>query len=137
MRKEDKHRIMWAVGYLVVAFLIILIYNKQIFYLDSNKSTYDFFRFLWCIVSSFLGFFAVACKIAFDGKSSSPNLRYATYYPLLLIAISCISFSALSIFRTTSGYIFYYASFAVCFILAFRVDYFTEIVLRFLPKRDE
>lgn len=127
-------RLIFSIGYFVVGFVIVGLLYKEIFYLEPRE-TYNFFRFLWCIACSLLGFSVLACRLAFTppmpppiGPYISTIPSYITYYPFMLIVVSSLSFSVFNAIDVTSGYIFYYASFALCFILGYFIDGFWHIV---------
>lgn len=126
-----KDRLIFAIIYFIVALGIFVIFKKQIFYLEPKES-YNIFRLLWCLSCSFLGFSTLALLIAFSLPEillipSIPS--YITLYPFMLIVVSCVGFSIFNALKVTNGYIFYYASFALCFTLGYFVDSLQSILL--------
>ena len=71
-------------------------------------------------------------QLRFDQRSPLPS--YLVYYPVLLAVISAIIFSILHIFESTSGFVFYYFSFSLCFILSYLVDQFWNIITRIVSS---
>jgi len=89
-------------------------------------------RFLWCLSASFFGFFILAFHLRRVPESPFP--AYVTYYPAILVAQSALVFSVTHFFTASSGFTFYYLSFAVCFILAVTIDNFWTLISSLASK---
>ena len=140
MRVANYPRLFFSMGYFLVSVSIVWFFREKIFYLNPTEG-YNFFRFLWCIACSFLGFSALAFLLAVTppnpklGPYVSIIPNYITYYPFILIIISCLVFSIFSSIKATNGYIFYYASFVTCFILGYLADYFWQIIGKLIERK--
>jgi len=102
------------------------------FYLDPQANSFQLDRFLWCLAASFFGFSMLVFRLWNHPKSVFPT--YVSYYPAVLFVQSALVFSVAHLFTTTSGFVFYYLSFAACFILAFLVDSFWNLVFSLVAK---
>ena len=122
----NKKRVYCSIAYLIISILIVLIRINHIFYLSPFNEGYNFDRFLWCISSSFFGFAVLAFFLRKHPKTPFPV--YYSYYPFILVGISSLIFSILHLFDKTSGFVFYYFSFAACFVFSFMVDQFWNII---------
>ncbi len=129
-------RFCWAIFYLSLSLMLVVIFFKKIFYLEALPNSYNLFRFIWCIISSCFGFSMLAFSISISGKEDHKSTipKYLTFYPMMLLAFSCASFSIFNAISATNGYIFYYASFALSFSLAYQIDRFFEIIMRAFDK---
>lgn len=132
-------RFCWAIFYLLLSGIGVLILHKNMFYFEPVSNSYNLFRFIWCFSSCCFGFSMLAFSISINGKTDHKSTipKYFTLYPALLGAFSCISFSIFNAISSTSGYIFYYASFALGFTLAILIDDFGKIVLRVCGKQGD
>jgi hypothetical protein len=119
-------RVFFSIVYLAIAVSIVLFRRDEIFYLEPRSTSYQFDRFLWCLSASFFGFSVLAVRLRHNPKSPFPE--YITYYPAMLVAQSALVFSVTHFFTASSGFTFYYLSFAVCFILAVTVDNFWNLI---------
>ena len=119
-------RVFFSIVYLAIAVSIVLFRRDEIFYLEPRSTSYQFDRFLWCLSASFFGFSVLAVQLRHNPKSPFPE--YVTYYPAMLVAQSALVFSVTHFFTASSGFTFYYLSFAVCFILAVTVDNFWNLI---------
>ncbi len=140
MKVANYPRLFFSIGYLLVSVSILKFFHDRIFYLEPTEG-YNFFRFLWCIACSFLGF----STLAFWLSATPPNPRfgpyistipnYIAYYPFVLVMVSCIGFSIFSAIKATNGYVFYYASFVTCVILGYLADYFWQIIGKAIERK--
>ncbi|MHA1336271.1 MAG: hypothetical protein ACTSPW_11075 [Promethearchaeota archaeon] len=113
-------RIIFSIIYATCAILIFFINKEKIFYIKPIIDSYNWYRFLWCLSGSLLGFSVLSFHIRNHPLSPFPS--FLTYYPFLLIMISAIVFSVCHLFDKTSGFVFYYISFPICFTLGYLVD---------------
>lgn len=129
-------RFCWAIFYLLVAAALLLCSGNKVFYLEPIPNSYNLFRFVWCVSSCCFGFSMLAFSISVNGKVDHKSTvpKYFTFYPAMLLAFSCASFSIFNALSATNGYIFYYASFAISFSLTILIDDFRDIVLKAIGK---
>ena len=141
-RIKNRHsycaRVFFSAFYLFLGLNLMLENNfikAVVLWIIRLYSTYDKWPdLLWCIGSSFIGFAFLASQVRFHAKL--PYAGYTTYYPFMLLVISCLSFGVAYIFEKPTTSIFYPFSFALCFILSFLVDEFWRIVKGYF-KREE
>ena len=126
-------RVFFSVVYFAIAVSIVLFRRDEIFYLVPRPASYQFDRFLWCLFASFFGFSVLAFRLQRVQKLPFPE--YVTYYPFILVAQSALVFSITHCFTASSGFTFYYLSFAVCFILAVTIDDFWNLISSVVSKR--
>jgi len=119
-------RIFFSVLYLSVSLFIVGTRWNKLFYLLPQAHSYNLERFLWCLASSLCAFGALAWQWRYESESPFPE--YITYYPLLLSAISALVFSVCHLSEKTSGFVFYYLSFALCFALSYQADSFWKLL---------
>lgn len=119
-KKINTARVCCAIAYFIVSLLPFIVYRKELFYFTVPDESWNYLRFLWCLSAISLGFSLIA--FAFRRIAKSPFPEYITHYPLQLIAMATLVFSVLHIFEATSGYLFYYLSFSLCFTMGFMVD---------------
>ena len=119
-------RVFFSIVYLAIAVSIVLFRRDEIFYLEPRPTSYQFDRFLWCLSASFFGFFILAFHLR--RVQESPFPAYVTYYSAILVAQSALVLSITHRFTASSGFTFYYLSFAVCFILAVTIDNFWNLI---------
>jgi len=133
-----------SVVYFILAIMFVLLFEWQrhknaefgwaeVFYLDPIRGCWNLGRFVWCMSSSFVGFASLGVLLWTHDAPIWP--RHFLYYPLLLLAISSLVFSACHMLERTSGFVFYYLSFGACFSLALLVDRFVDLVESVLRKR--
>ena len=115
IEKINQTRVIFSILYFILGFLIIYIFRDNIFYLLAEKDSYNIYRFYWCLSSSAIGFAFIILQTIHNPKSPLPS--YLNYYPFILVLISTLVFSVLHIFESTSGFVFYYFSFSLCFLL--------------------
>ena len=127
--------VFFSIVYFVIAVGIFLLWRDKIFYLEPQSASYQPYRFLWCLSASSLGFSVLAFKLRRVPKLPYP--LYITYYPALLVAQSALVFSVAHFFTASSGFTFYYLSFAVCFMLAVTVDDFWALIKSFVGRGDK
>lgn len=130
--KTNWSRVLMSIIYLIVAGIIFWSFHDEIFYPIPRDGFDNFFRFIWCVVCAFFAFSILAFNLI--KKQRTPFPEYLTYYPFMLIVVSALVFSVLHLFEKTSGYIFYYFSFSLVFILSYLIDYFWNIILSFIEK---
>ena len=119
-------RVFASVPYPVIAAVLVWVRFPDMFYLELQEG-YQWDRFLWCLSASSIGFFSIASRYWYHTKSPFPE--YVSYYPVVLIAISALVFSIAHLYEGLDGFVFYYFSFALCFILALLIDSFGGFVL--------
>ena len=140
MKVANWPRLFFSIIYFTLSILIIILFHSKIFYLTPQE-TYNFFRFLWCISCSCLGFSILAFQLSITqpnpkfGPYISTIPSYITYYPFLLIMVSCLIFSIFNSIVATNGYIFYYATFGTCSIVGYFVDNCFQIIMKLLIER--
>jgi hypothetical protein len=122
----NRRRVLFSIVYFVIAVTIFILRRDEIFYLEPRSTSYQFDRFLWCLSASCFGFSVLAFQLRHVPESPFPV--YITYYPAILVAQSALVFSVTHFFTASSGFTFYYLSFAVCFILAVTVDDFWNLI---------
>jgi len=120
-------RIGFVFFYYLLPILLLIHFRTKIFYLQALKDSWNFYRFIWCFASSSFGFANIA--LISRKSDNSPLPQYLTYYPLQLLASSALIFSFLHLSEKTSGFLFYYLSFPLCFILGYLVDKFWKILV--------
>jgi hypothetical protein len=125
-------RVFFSIVYFAIAVGIVYFRRDEIFYLEPRCASYQFDRFLWCLSASFFGFSVLAFRL--QRLSESPFLLYTTYYPAILVAQTALVFSVTHFFTASSGFTFYYLSFAVCFMLAVTVDDFWKLIKSFVGR---
>ena len=131
-RKINWLRIFFSIIYFCASIILFLIFRDNIFYFEIPKNSWNFYRLIWCYCSVSLGFALVA--FAFMYHESSPLPKYLTHYPLQLLVMATLVYSILQIFPATSGYLFYYLSFSLCFTLGFMVDRYWGIIESIVGK---
>jgi len=119
-------RVVFSIFYLLLALLLIFLFRKHMFYFKVEENTWNMGRFIWCLSSVFFGFFSVAFSLRHHKPSPFP--AYITHYPFQLIAMATLVFGGLHIFDVTSGYLFYYLSFGLCFTLGHLVDSYWSFI---------
>lgn len=131
-RKINKARVLFSIAYLAIAIILFLLFRKRIYYFDVPAEFWNIPRFIWCISSVTFGFSLVAFALRFHNRTPFPE--YVTYYPFQLVAMATLVFSVLHIYEATSGYLFYYLSFSMCFTMGFMVDKYWEIIESLIGK---
>ena len=126
-------RIIFTLFYFIIACLIVIIWKDKIFYMKIIDDSYNWYRFLWCLCSSFLGFSVLSFHVR--NHKNSPFPSFITYYPFLLFVISALVFSVCHLFDKSSGFIYYYLSFPICFILGYLVDSFWGIITSIIKNK--
>ena len=134
-RTINSKRVWCSIAYLLISISIFIIRRNSIFYLDPTTGIYNIDRLLWCFSASFFGFSILAFSLRYHPKTPFP--KYLSYYPFILIVISTLVFSGCHLFDKTSGFVFYYLSFAFCFVLSFIVDQFWDIVRSLIKRAKE
>ncbi len=131
--KINKKRVCCSIGYCILGGLIIYFRFDNMFYLKANIDTYNLDRLGWCLASSCLGFSFLAFQLICNPKSPFPEYIY--YYPVILLIISALVFSACHLFEASSGFVFYYLSFALCVILSVLVDSFWKFITSIIEQK--
>jgi hypothetical protein len=127
-------RVFFSIVYFVIAVGIFLLWRDKIFYLEPRCASYQPYRFLWCLSASFFGFSVLAFRLQRLSKKPPFFSIYTTYYPGMLVAQAALVFSVAHFFTASSGFTFYYLSFAVCFMLAVTVDDFWTLIKSFVGR---
>jgi len=83
-KSSKRPRVFFAIVYFVIALFLFYFFKEKIFYLDLESSSYHFYRFIWCVGASFIGFSVLLFKIIDSKSSVFPS--YITYYPVMLCA---------------------------------------------------
>jgi hypothetical protein len=130
--KINKWRVIFAIAYFLSGCLIIWFFRKDMFYLSPMENTYNFYRFLWCVSSTFFGFSAIAFGLRCHKPSPFPE--YLFHYPLQIFAMSSLVFGVLHLWDRTVSYVFYYLSFGICFTLGFLVDQYWVFIKELAGK---
>ena len=131
-RKINKKRVGCSIVYFVISIILFSIFRRDIFYFAVPEDSWNVPRFIWCISSVSLGFSGVAFALRYHDRTPFPE--YFTHYPFQLLAMATLVFSALHIFDATSGYLFYYLSFSLCFTMGFMVDRYWGFVESLIGK---
>lgn len=127
-KKKYKSRILAAVIYCVIAIVLFIVsISSEYFPFEFKIGNY---QLIWCIACTCLGF--VCLTLDLISHSPVPQLRYFAYYPPLILVISSLVFGILNLFEKTSGTLFYYFSFSICFILGLMVDWFSNFIIRII-----
>jgi hypothetical protein len=141
-QKPDKlnwKRVLFSIIYLLLALLFLLLiflkFRERVFYFAVEEKTWNGYRFLWCLSAVLLGFFTAAVAQWHNAKSPLP--LYITHYPLQLIAMATLVFGALHVFEATSGYLFYYLSFGLCFTLGNLVDSYWSFIKAIIVRSNK
>jgi hypothetical protein len=122
----NRRRVFFSVLYLAIAVSIVLFRRNEIFSLEPRPASYQLDRFLWCLFASFFGFSVLAFHLR--RVQESPFPAYVTYCLPILVAQSALVLAITHCFTASSGFTFYYLSFAVCFILAVTIDNFWNLI---------
>jgi hypothetical protein len=115
--------------YVVVALLLLKWFGDFMFYPDASTSTWHFYRFIWCFAIALLAG-AMGLWVRFSEYGSI--VLYVFYYPSVLAAIASLVFVTAQASTSMSGYLFYYFTGSLCFILGATVDYFLNTISRAL-----
>ncbi len=131
-KEINKLRVFFSIFYFLIAIALILFFRDKIFYFQSLENSWNIYRLIWCYSGSALGFAFIA--LTWRHVKKSPLPEYLTHYPFQLLAISTIVFGGLHLFEITSGYLFYYFSFGLCFTLGYLADsywsFFSAVIKR-------
>ncbi len=130
-KEVNRIRVFASVLYLAIAGGLVFFRFQEMVYLEPQAG-YQFDRYLWCISASCFGFAFLSVQHWYNSKS--PVLKYTLYYPVLLFVISALVFSIVHMFEASRGFVFYYLSFSMCFILGFLVDQFWDFVLSIVKR---
>jgi hypothetical protein len=128
-RKPEKInvlRVYCAIFYFVFGIFLIHLFRSDIFYRHVDINSWNIYRYIWCLASSCIGFASIA--LVLRKIQENPFPAYVTHYPLQLLAMSALIFAVLHLSTRTSGFIFYYLSFALCFTMGYLVDSYWSFV---------
>lgn len=134
--KLNWKRVLFSIFYLLLALLLLLLcflFHKCVFYFETEENTWNGYRFPWCLSAVLFGFFTAA--VTQWRNQNSPIPMYITNYPLQLIAMATLVFGGLHIFDATSGYLFYYLSFGLCFTLGHLVDSYWSFIKAIISRK--
>jgi len=134
-RVVNRTRVWFSIIYAFIALVLFLIFIDKLFYFKVQENSWNFYRFVWCCIAVLLGFAAIAFTGRFHPKSPLPE--YLVHYPFQLVAMATLVFSALHIFEVTSGFIFYYLSFGLCFTLGYLVDSYWAFVMAVIGRSNK
>ena len=125
LKLEDSKRLKWSFWTFLLSLLSLccIYYYKSVFFFVTSVDAYNYFyRFLWVLPFSFLGFSFLAF-IASRGKHTDPPwLSYLFSYFPRLTAFSLIIFSILHIFQSTSVIVYYFLSAGLGLYVGYHVD---------------
>jgi hypothetical protein len=130
--KWNWQRVSFSIFYLLLAIVLFCTFKDKIFYFDVKDNTWNGYRFIWCCSAVFIGFAVVAFELRCTTESPFP--KYITNYPIQLLAMATLVFGGLHIFDVTSGYLFYYLSFGICFTLGYLVDSYWSFVKKAIER---
>ena len=140
-KTKNKPVYFWRIGLgtlsFVIGVLIIIYFRGRIFYvegdaghvllIDPKNPLNDWPRFAWCLGSSLMGFgLAAVHSVYFSDKL--PHLLYSSFYPFILLLITCLGYSIMYLKPQTSGLLFYPLSFAFCGTLGVFIDRYGDII---------
>jgi len=125
-------RVLFSILYFLLAIGLVLYFRDNMFFFQPDETSWNFYRFIWCIASVSLGFSTLAFNLRHISRNPMPE--YVTHYPLQLIAVATLVFGTLHIFEATRGYLFYYLSFSLCFTLGYLVDSYWSFVLTIIKN---
>ena len=134
-KKLNWARVLFSVFYVVVAIALFFSFRENMFYFKVEENSWNTYRFAWCCIGVFLGFATVA--FALRCHRPSPFPEYLTHYPFQLAAMASLVFGGLHIFDATSGYLFYYLSFGLCFTLGYLVDSYWSFVRAIIDRSNK
>jgi hypothetical protein len=123
----DKGRLAGSIVYFALGGIILaaaLIWRRdEVFYDTPRQGFSNTWRIAWCIAFVFWGFAAIAYRSSKVGPHSSrASKSYPTRYLITLILISVLVFAVLPTFDRSSGYLFYFYSVPILFILGYNSD---------------
>jgi len=127
--------VVFSILYAIVALTLFGIFRDTMFYFKAEENSWNIYRFIWCCVGVSLGFAAIALGLRCHPRSPLPE--YLTHYPLQLVAMAALAFGGLHIFDATSGYLFYYLSFGLCFTLGYLVDSYWSFIMRVVGRANK
>ena len=130
--KLNWKRIVFSIIYAGLSISLIILLHQKIFYFEEEVSSWNLYRFLWCLCCTSLGFSAIAFH--WRHKETSPYPEYITLYFPLIIVISSLIFGLLHLLERATGFIFYYLSGSLCFTLGFFIDSYKQLLNSFLEQ---
>ena len=131
----NRSRVWFSIMYALIALVFFIIFDDKMFYFNVQENSWNIYRFVWCCIAVSLGFAVIAFSTRFNPRSPIPE--YIFHYPPQLIAMATLVFSALHIFQATSGFIFYYLSFGMCFTLGYLVDSYWTFVVTIIGRSNK
>lgn len=131
-RKNNPWRLLLAFLYLFTGFSMIYYFRNEVIYYSVHIDEMNFYRYIWCLSSSFIGFGCLA--LTYRKEEGNPFFEYLTTFMFQLFSVSAIAFGILHVLDGTSGFTFYYLSFGLCFILSYFIETLKLIPL-FIVKR--
>ena len=132
LEKLNWQRVLFSLFYLALAIVLFFTFRDNMFYFKVEETSWNTYRFVWCCISVFSGFAVLAFALRRHPKTPFPE--YLTHYPFQLIAMAALAFGVLHIFDATSGYLFYYLSFGLCFTLGYLVDSYWSFVMGIISR---
>lgn len=123
----DYRRVRWFFWIFIFSLLVVILFfiYKDIFiYIEEINGFKNIYRFFWVLPFSFIGFSFLALLVAGRGLSNDkrPWLSFVFNYFPRLIAMSLIIFSALHMFKESSGYLYYFFSAGLGLYLGYNID---------------
>lgn len=128
-------RVVFSIIYAIVAIGLFLIFRDTMFYFKAEDNSWNIHRFIWCCIAVSLGFAAIAFGLRHHTRSPLPE--YLTHYPFQIVAMAALVFGSLHIFEATSGYLFYYLSFGLCFTLGYLVDSYWSFIMTVVGRANK
>ena len=135
-------RIFFGFAYLILAVGLIWFFRSQIFNLEVNLDRWNiYFRLLWCISLSFLGFSflvltSIVPRVFITGENDeNPWPSYPTYYLGLLLVCATLTFGILNIFINNLGVLFFAISGAISFSFGYFIDSVFPTFLAYFTKK--
>lgn len=138
--EEEKNELNWhrvvlscllaLIGFegVVIFFFSHFVCHKEMFIVDESRLTGlgYFFRFLWCLFFAFIGLSVIA--FYWRNEKESPWIKYITFYLPEIFAIAGLVFGILHLWQKANGYVFYYFSGSLSYIMGVMVDDFFKLV---------
>jgi len=118
------HRLL-IILYVATAILSFNWFGDSMFYFDVAKDTWHLYRFFWCYSVALLAG-AIGLWVRCDGYGTT--ILYVFFYPALLAAVAALVFVVAQASTTLNGYLFYYFTGGLCFILGITIEYLLNTV---------
>lgn len=131
----DYRRFRWFCGILLfslISLLITYLLKEKVFYKTAIEGFNNIARFFWVLPFTLMGFSSLVLMVAKGGlsKEDKPWSSYIFSYFPKLFAFSLIIFSALHLFKATSGYIYYFLSAGLGLYFGYHTDVRLEDILK-------